>query len=490
MFFRIRELKKDGNSQRGIASELDIDRKTVKKYLESNTPPKYKMRVRESKEDPFAPYAVEAREYFKRIPDLTASEIYLLIKELGYEGSERTIERRLSSWKADRPKERFFEQEYTPGEQSQFDFKEKVTVPFINGDRIVHLHFSTLPYSDTFFIKAFGFKTYEAYMDGIHSFFEYIGGMTKNIRFDNLSPCVKKVLKGSERLYTESFSKAISYYDFGCLPCAPGKGNEKGDCERDIRTHARRLLKLIKIHGRTFKDFEDLNKWLHDYCVKYLSTSSKARLSEEQSKLKPLPPREEEVLCKVETVLASGYGTIRISKTTYSVPDQLIGASCRVVVGPYEVKIYRCGGKGELISTHERKTEGDSSMPLEHILPSLIKKPKAMVRWAHRKILFPSPVFTKYFEYLKTLDTYGAEREYLKAINLIQYTTLDEIGVGMELVLDSKSLHPFEDLKSVVLSVGGSPSGIDSSAVLSQIPLKPRLSIYDSLIPQFLEVGS
>ncbi|MBF0298108.1 MAG: hypothetical protein HQK51_05270 [Oligoflexia bacterium] len=36
------------------------------------------------------------------------------------------------------------------------------------------------------------------------------------------------------------FIKATDYYDFKVLPCSPGKGNEKGDVERDIRTHAKK----------------------------------------------------------------------------------------------------------------------------------------------------------------------------------------------------------------------------------------------------------
>ncbi|MBK9039027.1 MAG: hypothetical protein IPL83_07690 [Bdellovibrionales bacterium] len=64
-------------------------------------------------------------------------------------------------------------------------------------------------------------------MDGVHSFFEKIGGQTKNIRIDNLSPCVKRVKKDGGRDYTDAFNRAIKYYDFGVLPCSPGRGNEK-----------------------------------------------------------------------------------------------------------------------------------------------------------------------------------------------------------------------------------------------------------------------
>jgi hypothetical protein len=365
-----------------------------------------------------------------------------------------------------------------------------VTLPFATGDRIIHLHFGTLPYSDYFDIKGYGIKTFEAFMDGIHSFFEGTGGMTENIRFDNLSPCVRKVLKGNERLYTPAFEKATAYYGFGLLPCAPGKGSDKGDVEREIRTHARRLLNLVKITGKTFRDFDDLNDWLAAYCLKYRPEKVSALFEEERQGLKPLPPRDEEILCKVNVVPGSKLGTISIAKTSYSILDEMIGVPCRVVASAYEVKIYRAGGNGELVAVHEREPEGSKgSIALTHVLPSLLRKPGAMVRWAFRDILFPAPVFTRFYEHLKRTAPESPEREYLRAINLIQYTTLGEIGAGMELVLEAASPTPFEHLKELLLLEGHYPRSPPHAAIL-QTPLSPKLSSYDSLIPQLQETGT
>lgn len=483
MFQKVRKLKAAGKSIRQIAKELGIDRKTVGKYLESNAPPKYGPRRSNNKPDAFAPFEGLAGQLLEVEKDLTAAEIFVAAREAGYVGSERTVERRVAEIKGRRPKERFFEQEYQPGEQSQFDFKEKVTLPFVDGERLVHLHFGTLPFSDYFAIKGYGLKTFEAFMDGIHSFFEGCGGMTENIRFDNLSPCVRKVLKGSERLYTPAFERATNYYGFGLLPCAPAKGSDKGDVEREIRTHARRLLNLVKISGKTFHDFADLNQWLAAYCLKYRPEKVSALFTEESRTLKPLPPRDEEILCKVEVVPGSKLGTVNIAKAAYSIPDEMIGLPCRVVASAYEVKVYRAGGKGELVCKHARASEGSKgSIALGHVLPSLLRKPGAMVRWAFRDILFPTPVFTRFYDYLKRVAPESPEREYLRCINLIQYTTLGEIGAGMELVLEAKSQTPFEHLKELLLPGGHRPKAA-VSVVTDQIPLSPKLSTYDSLIP-------
>ena len=491
MFQKVRELHREGKSNREVAKETGLDRKTVGEYLKTNAPPKYSPRQRQSRGDPFTDFTGLATSLLGAVPDLTAAEIYISAKEAGYEGSERTVDRRIAAIKAKRPKERFFDQEYEPGEQSQFDFKETVVLPFLDGERTCHLHFGTLPFSDFFWIRGYAFKTYEAFMDGVHSFFERIGGMTEKIRIDNLSPCVRKILKGNERLYTPAFQRAIAYYGFGVLPCRPAKGSDKGDVEREIRTQANRLQNRIKITGKVFHDFADLNAWLAEYCEKYRPPKATALFAEEMKALTPLPPRDEDILCKVETTTASPYGTVRINKSTYSVPDAAIGVACRVIASAYDVTIYRAGTR-ELVATHVRRPEGESSIPLSHVLPSLIRKPGAMVRWAHRAILFPAPVFTRFYGRLGDLFPDGAEREYLRAINLVQYTTLAEIGAGMELILESQSTTPFEDLKVLLLTPGHyppEPGGMPPN-LPQQIPLCPKLSMYDSLIPQLLETGS
>jgi transposase len=482
-FNQVRVLKGENRSQSEIAEILGIDRKTVKKYLKSNSPPRYSPRASRTKEDPFAPYRTQVQGWLDADPDgqISAREIFEWIWQEGYRGSERTINRRVASLIGSRPKERFFEQEYVPGEQSQFDFKESVELPFPEGPRLVHLHFGTLPFSDWCFVRGYPFKTYECFMDGIHSFFEELGGMTEKIRIDNLSPCVSKVLKGGRRIYTQAFARAISYYDFKVLPCTPGKGNEKGDVERDIRTFAKRIKNLVKKLGVVFRDWDHLNLWLKDYMSTRMGENIERLLQEEKKKLNPLPRREDSILCKIEETSAGGFGTVRIKKTSYSVPDDAIGVYCRVVLGPYDVKISRLEGEKKQIALHPRKPEGEASILPEHVLPSLLRKPQALVRWAHRKILFPSQVFENFYTHIKKIDELGAEREFLRSINLIQFVPLSEIEAGMELVLENPSHHPFEDLRDLLL---GERRPQRLVIPIEQTPLKPELSVYDELIPK------
>ena len=148
-FNKIRKLINEGKNNSQIAGELGIARKTVRKYRESNGPPVYTPREVSTRTDKFAIFEPTVREWLKQTPTLSGLEIFDFLKEEGYAGGLRTVQSRLTEIRGEAPKERFFEQEYEPGEQCQIDFKESVEIPFIDGPRIIHFHVCTLPYSDT-----------------------------------------------------------------------------------------------------------------------------------------------------------------------------------------------------------------------------------------------------------------------------------------------------------------------------------------------------
>src|SRR5262249_34986009 len=154
----------------------------------------YTQRTKRTRADPFAAFEAKARALIEVAPEICGEELHEILAQAGYVGSLRTVERRMAVLKrAAKPKERHYKQEYTAGEQCQLDFKESVEVPFVGGLRVSHLLFGTLPFSDAAHATAFPFKTYEAFAAGMHAFFEAVGGLTKNVRIDNLSPCVAKI---------------------------------------------------------------------------------------------------------------------------------------------------------------------------------------------------------------------------------------------------------------------------------------------------------
>lgn len=491
-FQNIRKYRAQGLNKKQIAEKLGLNWKTVSKYWESNTPPGIKDRVHRTREDPLQTFHDRIDFLIKAMDSLKAVDIYELLSREGYLGSLRTVERKVSEIQGLKPKERFFEQEYTPGEQTQFDFKEKVELRFWDGPKRVNFHFGTLPYSGKTWVKVFPFLNFECFIDGVHSFFENLGGQTSNIRIDNLSPCVQSVLRGRSRLWTSAFTEAIDHYGFGVLPCTPVKGNEKGHVERDIQTYARRIEVRAKLEGKVFRSWDDLNEWLRILLNEEFEkkgAEAAEKLLEEQQRLLRLPPRNLEILCRVEIVRASSFGTVRVQMAVYSVPDEAIGCNCTVVAGPYDVKIYRAKPslKAIPLTIHPRVPDGGESIQLSHILGSLLRKPQAMIRWRHQEVLFPTPVFETTYKRLVKQDPYSAEREYLRALNLIQYTTLKELETALELVIERAQFKSpadwLSEIKDLILEERRPSNIIDLGPHLRQVPLKPNLSDYDAFIP-------
>ena len=136
MFQKIRQMMLEGLSQAEIARKLELNPKTVGRYARSNTPPQYKARDGSTRADAFMAYREKVESWVLRTPLLTDREVYELLLPEGYAGSERTVNRRMHAIRVKKDEERFFEQEYLPGEQSQFDFKEEVTLPFVGGERL------------------------------------------------------------------------------------------------------------------------------------------------------------------------------------------------------------------------------------------------------------------------------------------------------------------------------------------------------------------
>jgi len=481
MFDKARELINQGKSDSEIGRILSIHRKTVARYRKSNTPPKYS-RKNSTKADLYQDFSKEA-ESLLEVKNMTGSQIYTILKKGGYKGSERTVQRRISDIrKKTKVKERFFEQEYTDGEQSQFDFKESVELNFIDGVKVCHFHFGTLPCSDKFFISAYPYKNYEAFMNGCHKFFEHIGGLTKNVRIDNLSPCVSKVLKGNRRVFTAAFKAAIDHYGFGVLPCAPGKGSDKGDVERDIQTHARRFKCLVDAYGIVFRDWDDLNQQLLEYCIDAQNDEVKRKFELEKTTLLPIPQNCQPIINHVIELRCNSHGMVRLDrcKALYSVPDYMILQKCWVMITPFDVIIFEDQQLEKIAAQHKRLPLEQNSIQLIHVIKSLHRKPGALLRWKHKDSLINlDPVIKQYYTFLTNNFPESSDRVFLQTLNLVQHSEFLDIILAISIVMEMQSITPFDDIKELLVI----KSSQTSNDHFNQSKIEPELTAYDHLIP-------
>jgi transposase len=94
----------------------------------------------------------------------------------------------------------------------------------------------------------------EAHEQAFHSF----GGVFHQLRYDNLTAAVKRILRGSWREETARFVAFRSHWRFGSVFCLPGKGgaHEKGGVEGGVGTFRRNHWVPVP----RARDLEDLNR--------------------------------------------------------------------------------------------------------------------------------------------------------------------------------------------------------------------------------------
>ena len=83
----------------------------------------------------------------------------------------------------------------------------------------------------------------EAFLEGHVTAFEVMGGVpSRQIRYDNLSPAVAKVLAGRNRTETQRWLSFRAFYGFEAFYCQPGTegAHEKGGIEGEIGRFRRR----------------------------------------------------------------------------------------------------------------------------------------------------------------------------------------------------------------------------------------------------------
>ena len=119
----IRVLHRQGMSIRGIARELKMSRKTVRKYLrDPDLEPVYRTRVpRPSKLDPFKAYL--RRRMAEAAPRRLPATVYLReIRERGYEGGISILKTWLRDQYPKQPAPEVIRFETPPGRQAQVDW--------------------------------------------------------------------------------------------------------------------------------------------------------------------------------------------------------------------------------------------------------------------------------------------------------------------------------------------------------------------------------
>ena len=202
----------------------------------------------------------------------------------------------------------------------------------------------------------------------------------RQIRYDNLSPAVAKVLAGRNRTETARWLSFRAFYGFEAFYCLPGAegAHEKGGIEGEIGRFRRRWFvpvpraaSLAELNARLAEADAAEDARHVDGRAATVGTDFAA----EQGLLLPLPA-EPFGTATVIWPRVDRYARISVGKCRYSVPARLIGARVRVMLSANELRVFD-GSK--LAAAHPRLiAAGDERLELDHYLEILVRKPGAL----------------------------------------------------------------------------------------------------------------
>lgn len=380
------EVNIKGRSYSDVAKQMDKDPRTIQKYADKEdwniTRQKQvrKRRVMDSVKpiiDQWLKDDLKKKKKFRR----TAKRIFdQLVNEFDFDGSERTVRDFVSKRKVELYEEgtdAALPLEARPG-TAQVDFGE---APFKHNGEIIDLPYLVLsfPYSNAFYFQVFQSQNRECFLEGLRRIFHHIGGVPKAIRFDNLTPAVKKILPNGERGLTEEFQNFVFHYGFETEFCNPASGNEKGHVEAMVK-YIRNNFLLPEI---PFSNLEDLNKtfWLaaekdrqrKHYQKEYLIAEL---YMEDKQSLYQLPEKEYHCV-RLEDVKGDKYGYIKVDNRIYSTSPRF--AKCEVLARISFDKVEIFTKNHELIIGHKRLYgKQKKSMEWQPYLNLMAKRPTAI----------------------------------------------------------------------------------------------------------------
>lgn len=321
-------------------------------------------------------------------------------------------------------KECFIKQEYDFADRLEYDFGE---VKLLIAGKLCKLYIAVLSSPASNFRWAYLYKSQnqEVFFDSQVSFFDMLGGMYREVVYDNMKNVVHRFVGRNEKELNPKLLEFANYYGFSINVTNCFSGNEKGHVEGSVRI----VRKNAFAEKYEFDSYEEACKYLEHSLV---DLNKDSLIEEEKKKLLNLRPRYE--LASISEHTVDKYSLIQVERNKYSVPDYIVGR--KVLVRKYagEIKIYI---NNKLLASHKRKDGANEySIDINHYLDSLARKPGAirnsLALKSHPDL---KAIFDKYFtsnpkRFIKSLEeNKGKDMDQLLDMLKIYANSKDETDV-------------------------------------------------------------
>ena len=323
----------NGQSMRGIAKSLGVNRKRVARLIHEHRAardsgavhpelPKPSRR-RASKLDPFRE---SLQQLLERYPNITIVRMQEELQRQGYDGGYTILHKRMKELRPRPRKEPVVRFETPPGAQAQMDWAEYEINFLQEGRRRVNLFGYLLSYSRREYLHFTPQQDFDTTVRQHIRAFEHLEGVAATCLYDGMKVVVQR-WEDDQPIYNTRFLAFATHYGYRPWACRPRRPETKGKVERQFDFVEKNLL-----NGRTFRSLEHLNEvtrwWLANVADTRVHRTTKKRPidahQEELPHLLSLPEHHfdtSQVIYRVVDV----EGFLRYRKNRYSVPWQWIG---------------------------------------------------------------------------------------------------------------------------------------------------------------------
>jgi len=431
--------KLNGKSNRWIAKEGRVHRKTVAKYWSEYqqlseqltedgdnrmvqeqivSAPKYDVSARQTvKYTEAVDKAVDAlleseAEKARELggnhkQKLTCRQIHRLVREQGHDIGLTVITMRLKE-KRQRLAETFIRQEYDLGQRLEYDFGE---VKLVIGGVVGKYYLAVFGAPGSSFRWAYLYTNQKkgVFLDSHVRFFDMIGGVYKEVVYDNMRNVVSVFIGRNEKELNRDLIAMSIYYGFTPNVTNCFRANEKGFVESSVRD-VRNEVYAVRYN---FDTLEDAERYLEEELCRMNKGSE---IAEEMHHLLPWrPPLELSRMTKQDV---DKYSFVRVDNNFYSVPEYLVGKELTVRSFVKDIIVY--SGLNEVCRHKRIEGYGEMSVNIFHYLDTLTKKPGALRNSkALRSEVELKEVFDRYYT--------GNARKFIEMLREHQYKPMDEI---------------------------------------------------------------
>jgi len=375
----------DKKSINQITRERQLSRNTVRKIIRSDATAFEYQRV--SAQPKLGGYVEQLKQWLEYDAGLPrkqrrhAKRLHEQLVEQGYSGAYDSIQRYVKQWKIDYQRstpKAFIPLAFEPGDAMQFDWSEE-TVELAGISQKLKVGHFRMCYSRKLFVVAFPREQLEMVLEAHRRAFNYFGGVTKRIIYDNPKTIVHKVLQGKERDLNKRFARMASHYLFEPVMCNPASGWEKGQVEKQVQD-VRGWVFLPKLK---FASLDDLNTHLEEESNRLndslqhpkMKDKTRSEVFENERSHLIAVARDYESYTQHEC-RASSTSLVRYDRNHYSVHAKAAGQAVSIRAFAEHIQVFY---KNELVAEHPRMFSRDEVRYNPwHYLNVLHKKPGAL----------------------------------------------------------------------------------------------------------------